>query len=48
MIRSIARLARWFTKGTGYAFVVVLPLMAVLAAPVVGLVAQPPFGPAPA
>ncbi len=48
MIRSIARGVRRFLKGAGYAFLVLLPLVAVLASSVVGLAAQKPFGPAPA
>ena len=48
MIQSIARRARRLARGAGYALLVMLPLLAVLAASVVGLTAQKPLGSAPA
>jgi putative intracellular protease/amidase len=48
VIRSLTRGVRRLVKGAAYVFLVVLPLVAVLASSVVGLAGQHPFGPAPA
>jgi transcriptional regulator GlxA family with amidase domain len=44
----IARLARRFLKGTGYALVTALPLLLALATPIAGIVVPGPLSPAPA
>jgi putative intracellular protease/amidase len=48
VIRSTKRAVRRFLKAAAYAVLILLPLVAVVAASVVGLMAQGPLGPAPA